>query len=224
MGGFHCHITATLLAPLKPPFLTTHNGLCGCSPKHTLTCEFSPPQMPWEAPRALTTQTTCASNLGDGASPPSQRPSVSQHFFYKAAPPYHVLARDPTSQPLSFMCALYLKYGAKAPRQICWQTTALSKVGVGWKPTCFSPYGQATQETQFQKGRPKSPCLYEDCLQLGYAHTGELCHHQTKTQGGPSQAKDTHSYLKGKALLMLQKILSPARDPTDSCSHALWHL
>lgn len=46
----------------------------------------------------------------------------------------------------------------------------------------------------------------------------------TKQKLKGDQAKDTDSALKGQALLMLQKILSPARDPTDSCGHALWHL
>lgn len=48
-----------------------------------------------------------------------------------------------------------LKYAAKAPRRICWHTTALSKAGVGWKPTHSSDGGQAIQES-FISDRPSS--------------------------------------------------------------------
>lgn len=136
--------------PLKPPFLTTHCGLYGCSSKHTLTCGISPPQMLWETPRAFRTQTTCISIWG--TSPESQRPVVSQHLFCKAAPPYHILAHDPTSHLLSFKCTLYLKYRAKTIRQVCRQTTGWREVGVGWEASLFlSIWEDYTRKLSFIK-------------------------------------------------------------------------
>jgi len=42
-----------------------------------------------------------------------------------------------------------------ASRQICWQTTALSKAVVGWEPTCSFPYGQAAHKNSVSERLPR---------------------------------------------------------------------
>lgn len=93
-----------------------------------------------------------------------------------------------------------LKYAAKAPRQICWHTTALSKAGVGWKPTRSSDVGRLYKKASFQIGHP----VFVKCGHVSCAITKQW-------RGGPNQAKDINSCFRWKALLLLQKILSPAR-------------
>lgn len=174
--------------------------------------------MPWEAPRAFTTQTTCTSNRGEeGASPASERHGVSQHFFYKAAPPRHKLAMTP--HPWRFLLRVHstaLNIWSQSTQTSLLADYGLDKSWGGLEACLFlSACADYTRKITFRKAIQNSHIFAKTAYIWAVLIPVSCAITKQKLKG--DQAKDTNSALKGQALLMLQKILSPARDPTDSC-------
>lgn len=113
----------------------------------------------------------------------------------------------------------YLKYGVKTPRQICWQTTALSKAGLGWKPRCSSPYGQATQEnSNFRNAIQNHWVFVKTAYNWGMFILVSCGITKQKLKEVPVRLKIQILIWKEKQCWCSQ----PRRDPTDFCNHGIF--